>query len=40
MLTVHISGFCAWLKEPLSLRAQENVRKTDLVRQVLIATEI
>ena len=30
---VHFSGFDAWLKEPLSRRAQDDVRQTELIRQ-------
>jgi len=33
MLMVHFSGFYAWLKERLSLRAQEDARQTDLIQQ-------
>jgi len=33
VLRVHFSGFSAWLKEPLSHRAQENVRQIELIRQ-------
>jgi putative transposase len=33
VLRVHFSSFYAWLKEPLSRRALEDVRQTDLIRQ-------
>ena len=32
-LMVHVSGFYAWLKEPLSLPAREDLRQTNLIRQ-------
>jgi len=33
MLMVHFSGFYAWLKKPLNLRAQEFARQTDLIHE-------
>jgi putative transposase len=33
VLRVHFSGFDAWLKEPLSHRAQQDARQTELIRQ-------
>ena len=35
MLSVHPSGFYAWVKEPLSHRALEDARQTKLVKKAL-----
>ena len=32
-LRIHPSGFYAWLKNPLSRRAKEDVRQTELIRE-------
>ena len=32
MLKVHVSGFYAWLREPMSKRAKEDARQTELIR--------
>lgn len=38
MLRVYFSGFSAWLKEPLSHRAQEDARQTELIRHAWAAS--
>ena len=35
VLMVHFSGFYAWLKEPLSHRAQEDARQTELIMKII-----
>lgn len=32
-LRIHPSGFYAWLKAPLSKRAKEDIRQTELIRK-------
>ncbi len=32
-LRIHLSGFYAWLKNPLSKRVKEDTRQTDLIRK-------
>jgi putative transposase len=32
MLRVHVSGFYAWQREPMSTRAKEDARQTKLIR--------
>ena len=33
MLRIHVSGFYAWLREPVSARAKEDARQTALIRE-------
>ena len=33
MLRIHVSGFYAWLREPVSTRAKEDARQTTLIRE-------
>ena len=33
VLRVHFSSFYGWLKEPLSRRARDDARQTELIRQ-------
>jgi|TARA_B110000259_G_C13765447_1_gene302424 hypothetical protein len=35
---VYFSGFCAWVKEPLSQRALKNAGLTDLIQPAWIAS--
>ena len=35
MLRIHVSGFYAWLREPMCTRAKEDARQTALVREAL-----
>ena len=35
-LRIHPSGFCAWLKTPLSKRAKEGARQTALIRKAWV----
>ena len=38
VLRVHISGFYAWLKEPLGCCAQDEARHADLIRRAWTAS--